>query len=101
MGQLLPYSFASLRGIGFVSAVVATDAPVTLTLPDGTKGGLLQATGGALHWTNDGEDPESDAGGGMVLAADAEPQWFTARDLATLKIVAAGADTHLLVSFYG
>lgn len=101
MGQLFPYSFTPYKPLGFGSEVVSTSTPAELTLPTDTRGALVQASGGVLHWTNDGTAPTSAAGGGMVIAADAEPQWFAANDLELLKFIAAAANTYLLVSFYG
>lgn len=101
MGQLFPYSFASLRPLGLVSVAVATTAVTTLSPPLGATGALIQATGGNINWRDDGTPPTNAAGGGMVLAANAEPQWYGVADLAALKFIAVGTTTFLLVSFYG
>lgn len=100
MGQLFPYSFAPLRPLGFASVEVSTTVVSTLTVPPGTKGALLQATGGKLNWRGDSDAPTNAAGGGMVLEADAEPTWFQG-PLNDLQFIAADASTFLPVSFYG
>lgn len=102
MGQLLPYSFAPLRGIGFVSSALTTTDIDTLDIPEGAQGALVQVTGGNANWTGDDTTaPTNAAGGGMVLLADAEPQWFAAADLPGLQFIAVGSSTFLLVSYYG
>lgn len=101
MGQLFPYSFASLSPLGFVSAVVSTDETTELTVPEGSKGALIQASGGNINWRDDGHAPTTVLGGGLVLVADAEPVWYSANDLEALQFIAVGTTTTLLVSFYG
>lgn len=101
MGQLFPYSFAGLRPLGFVTAAVAANATTELTVPAGTKGALVQATGSNLNWRDDGHPPTSAVGGGMLLVADAEPSWFGNADLEALSFIAVGTGAHILVSFYG
>lgn len=101
MGQIFPYSFAPLKPLGFASASVTTGAAVPLSPPAGAVGALIQATGGNINWRDDGVAPASTAGGGVVLVADAEPQWFLQADLAALQFIAVGSATLLLVSYYG
>lgn len=101
MGQLFPYQFAPLKPKGFTGEAVASDAVTVFDVPEGTKGALVQATGGNINWTDDGVDPTNAVGGGMLLVSNAEPSWFGNADLAALKFIAVGSDTFLLVSYYG
>jgi hypothetical protein len=93
---LLPGSF---KAIGFVGATLSSSDVGSLTPPPGTSGALIQVTGGNATWRDDGVDPTSAAGGGLVMVADTEPQWFSG-GLSTLRFIAAGEDTFLLVAYY-
>jgi len=101
MGQLFPYQFAPLKPLGFDGNAITTSDAVTLSVPAGAQGALIQASGGNINWTDNGVDPTSAAGGGMVLTADAEPSWFPVGLLETLSFIAVGSSTFLLVSYYG
>lgn len=99
MGQLFPGSFNAFRPVGFEAITLSTSSTSTLTVPAGATGVLVQATGGKVNWRDDGVAPTNVAGGGMVIAADAEPSWFNG-DLSVIEFIAQGASTFLLASFY-
>lgn len=101
-GSLFPGQFSPVPG-GFQDlAVGATAAP--LTLPTGPKGvpkyALMQVLGSNINWRDDGVAPVAGDGGGMFLAATAEPIGFSG-NLSTAEFISSNSGgSTLLVSYY-
>lgn len=71
-----------------------------LTIPPATQRAQLQATGANVRYTMDGSaTPATDRG--MLLVANAVPEWFEREDLANIRFIGAAVGAFLNLHWYG
>jgi hypothetical protein len=98
MSNLFPGQFQPL---GFESISVTNAAVSQMTAPRGAKMALVQALTNTVNWRDDGVDPTTSAGGGMVINTSAEPITFIG-NIRSAKFISTNAGgSKLVVSYYG
>lgn len=103
MYSAFPGQFQPMAG-SFQSIDLDNSTASALTLPSGAQGGpkyaLIMAVDQDVHWRDDGADPVSTAGGGMLLVAGQPPIGFLG-DLGSIRFISTNvAGSTLLVSYY-
>lgn len=82
------------------AAPIAVHNAGHLTIPPATLRVQLQATGNNIRYTMDGVAVPTIAVG-MLLVANAVPEWFEREDLANIRFIGVAAGAFLELHYYG